>query len=190
MAGNFQCPQGQICSDAYGTAVGSRNTNLFVRTSTAIQQGSGTQVTGGTTTLYSWVPDTTSGFTYGTGQGSWQPAARSSDGKTWTLLKDSKGQNVLGTDAANSLLSPTGNLNKNVSANTTKTLQQKGGLTTQQSQTVVKTNAGVGTATAGAGTSAATTTVLDIQKAIPDNKDTRQSYRKNLSYPLNRNVIS
>ena len=143
MAGNFKCPQGQICSKEYGTSVGSKNTNLFVRTSTAIQQGSGTQVTGGTTTLYSWVPDTTSGLTYGTGQGNWQPAAKSTDGKNWSLLKDSQGKNVLGADAAQSLLSPTGNLNKNVAAKTRETLTNPNGpgLTQQQAQTVVKSNA-------------------------------------------------
>lgn len=126
MAGNFQCPQGQICSKEYGTAVGSRNTNLYFRTSTAISQGDGTNITGGTTTLYTWVPDTTSGFTFGTGQGSWQPAARSSDGKKWELLKDSNGKQVLGADAEKSLVSTNGNLNKNVAANTTKTLNDAG----------------------------------------------------------------
>lgn len=126
MAGNFQCPQGQICSKEYGTAVGPRNTNLYFRTSTAISQGSGTEVTGGTTTLYTWVPDTTSGFTFGTGQGSWQPAARSNDGKKWELLKDSNGKNILGADAEKSLVSTNGNLNRNVAANTTKTLNAAG----------------------------------------------------------------
>jgi len=142
MAGNFKCPDNQICSKEFGTAVGSNNTNLFFRTSTAITRGSGTQVTGGTTTLYTWIPDTSSGFSYGTGQGSWQPAARSTDGKKWNLLNDTNGKQVLGADAANSLLNPTGNLNKNVAAKTTETLQSKeGGLTPQQTQKVVKSNA-------------------------------------------------
>lgn len=126
MAGNFQCPKGQICSKEYGTTVGANNTNLYLRTSTAISQGDGTQITGGTTTLYTWVPDTTSGLTFGTGRGNWQPAARSSDGKKWELLKDSNGKQVLGDDAEKSLVSPNGNLNKNVAANTTKTLNDAG----------------------------------------------------------------
>lgn len=126
MAGNFQCPQGQICSKEYGSAVGPKNTNLYFRTSTALSQGNGTEITGGTTTLYTWVPDTTSGFTFGTGRGNWQPAARSSDGKKWELLKDSNGKQVLGDDAAKSLVSPNGNLNKNVAANTTNVLKSAG----------------------------------------------------------------
>jgi hypothetical protein len=191
MSGNFQCPQGQICSDEYGTAVGSKNTNLFLRTSTSIQQGSGTQITGGTTTLYTWKPDTTSELSYGTGQGSWQPAAKSTDGKNWTLLKDSEGQNVLGTDAANSLLSPTGNLNKNVAANTTKTLQQKGGIKPADTQKIVQSNA----STTGAGTSDGTSAInlgenqknLDATK-ISDSDKTRKvsEYPSSeyLKYPL------
>lgn len=187
MSGNFQCPQGQICSDEFGTAVGSKNTNLFLRTSTAITQGAGTQVTGGTTTLYTWVPDTTSGLSYGTGQGNWQPAAKSTDGKNWSLLKDSNGKQVLGADAANSLVTPTGNLNKNVAAQTTKTLQSKGGLTPQQSKAVVKTNAADGQSAAGDQQGAATkedfnAEVKNLQSSIKDGS-VRTKY-DNYFYPL------
>lgn len=190
MAGNFKCPQGQICSKEYGTSVGSKNTNLFVRTSTAIQQGSATQVTGGTTTLYSWVPDTTSGLTYGTGQGNWQPAAKSTDGKNWSLLKDSQGKNVLGADAAQSLLSPTGNLNKNVAAKTRETLTNPNGpgLTQQQAQTVVKSNAA--TTDPNSPTPQSTTSLEDIlsNDSVKDG-GYRDSYndKKVLAYPIDRN---
>lgn len=185
MSGNFQCPQGQICSGEFGTAVGSRNTNLFLRTSTAVSQGTGTQVTGGTTTLYTWVPDTTTGLSFGTGQGSWKPAAKSSDGKNWSLLKGSDGKQILGADAANSLTNPAGNLNKNVAARTTTALKGAG-LTPQQTQKIVKSN----TATGQENSSQQQSKPLTQQELLNDEsiKDggVRTSYPKLLTYPITR----
>lgn len=190
MAGNFQCPQGQICSKEYGTAVGPRNTNLYVRTSTAIRQASGgTEVSGGTTTLYTWVPDTTSGLTYGTGQGSWKPAARTNDGKKWELLKDSNGMQILGADAEKSLVSTSGNLNKNVAANTTKTLTAAG-VRPDQAQKVIQSNTQTNPTEGAAGAQQGQTKPLTQEEALKnvDIQDggVREKYKQNLSYPIYR----
>lgn len=187
MAGNFQCPQGQICSKEYGTAVGPRNTNLYFRTSTAVSQVSGgTEVSGGSTTLYTWVPDTTSGLTFGTGQGSWKPAARSNDGKKWELLKDSNGIQVLGADAEKSLVSPNGNLNKNVAARTTKTLVDAG-VKPDQAQKVIKSNTQTQPNAETSPQGAASLSQSDIL-ASEDAQDggIRMKYRQDLTYPINR----
>jgi hypothetical protein len=143
MAGNFKCPQGQICSNEFGTRTGKDTTNGFYRTSTAIsQQSGGAAVSGGTTTLYYWKPANVSGqITLAgvvTNKGSWVPAAKTSDGQTWELLKDSDGKPVLGTDAANSLKNSNGNLNKNTSVQVTRALESSG-ITSKQEQTRVIT---------------------------------------------------
>jgi len=190
MAGNFQCPQGQICSKEYGTAVGPRNTNLFVRTSTAIRQASGgTEVSGGTTTLYTWVSDTTSELTYGTGQGSWKPAARTNDGKKWELLKDSNGKQILGADAEKSLVSTNGNLNKNVAANTTKTLTAAG-VRPDQAQKVIQSNAQTNPSDGATGSPQGQTKPLTQDEVLKgdDIQDggVREKYKQNLTYPISK----
>jgi|688.fasta_scaffold00667_11 hypothetical protein len=131
MAGNFQCPQGQICSGEFssktsGSARSSTGVSGLYRTSTAVsQQSGGTAVTGGTTTLYKWqgVNNLTGVVT---GNGSWVPVARTNNGTSWDLLKSSDGKQILSASEASSLTNQNGKLYQNTSTEVTRTLENSG----------------------------------------------------------------
>ena len=86
-------PAGAINSDPITTKVGTSLEPINTATSTQVTQGTDGKVNGGTTTLY-----------YSPAFNNYIPAATTTDGgKTWTYLKDSNGNSILGADAQKSL---------------------------------------------------------------------------------------
>lgn len=132
MAGNFQCPQGQVCSGEFRTITGgnraageSQENNLY-RTSTAVSRQSGSNVvSGGTTTLYKW-SGANNLTSIVTGTGNWVPVARTTDGTSWNVLNDSNGKPLLNKGALNSLTNSNGSLNRNTAVQVSRALSQDG----------------------------------------------------------------
>jgi len=167
----FDCGVGSYCGDQIGTTVGTGSAarTIFHRTSTTISNNKATT------------------DVYILSDGNWVKAATTTDGgKTYSYNEETRpdGSKIVGTGVRQSLASG-GNMNSNVKAQVTRTLQKGGAnltgepkLTNNQIQEVGAVASNNATTNQGEDTAAA-------ERDIGTQRGgTRDSFRKDLVYPI------
>ena len=186
-AGTPPCPAGSICSGQSRTFVGKK-TAEFLGNTQIIEPGEGI-FHSSATKLNSDGTATTD--VYIISDGKWQKAATSKDGgKTYSFLKDDKGEDVAGAGFQNELKDPQGEVHKNVDANINKAAE-KAGVPEKQQEKLVDGNENRAERAAaeesnGSGDANSPKKEDQSSKIKLDSKE-RTNYKQQLKYPIDLN---
>ena len=183
-AGTPPCPAGSICSGQSRTFVGKK-TAEFLGNTQIIEPGEGI-FHSSATKLNSDGTATTD--VYIISDGKWQKAATSKDGgKTYSFLKDDKGEDVAGAGFQNELKDPQGEVHKNVDANINKAAEKAGVPEKQQEKLVDGNENRAERAAAEESGDANSPQTEDQSSKIELKAKERTNYKQQLKYPIDLN---
>ena len=179
--GDPPCPDDSICSGKARTFVGKKtktvggNRTQIINPGTGIYHSSATKIN----------PDGTSTTdVYIISDGKWQKAATTTNGgKTYSFLKDDKGEDVAGAGFQNELKSPQGGVHKNIDTGVNKAADNAGVSATTKEKLLDSNKNKAVNDNSESNTKPAAPDALEATAVNRD--DTRTKFPKDLKYPLN-----